>query len=63
MNAADKYEDTALHFANAEVAKVLIQYGADVNAIDGNKGTALCMEQLNVDLLTLRKCCFRTVPM
>ena len=46
VNAGDEIERTALHWAaekgHVDVAKVLIQNGADVNAVDCNyKWTAL----------------------
>ena len=44
-NAVDIYKRTALHFAagegHADVVKVLIQNGVDVNAVDDEKATAL----------------------
>ena len=43
-----------------DVVKVLIQKGADVNAVNGWKETPLTA-QLRMDILTLRKSCFRTV--
>ena len=45
MKAGDERKQTALHYAawhgHVDVAKVLIQNGADVNAVDKNKSTAL----------------------
>ena len=40
---------------NLEVAKVLIQNGVDVNAVDCRKWTAL-HSQPTMDVLTLQKC-------
>lgn len=41
VNAADEDGDTALMFANAEIAGMLIAAGANVNAADNNGNTAL----------------------
>ena len=63
VNAVDSCEQSILHYAawkgGVYVAKVLIQNDADVNAVDKHKRTAL-PSQLSIDMLTLRKCCFRT---
>ena len=66
VNAVHEKQRTALHFAacngHVDVAKVLIQNGADVNAVDDKENQQHFTSQLNMDMLTLRKCCFRTVP-
>ena len=54
----DKYEQTALHTASGEVdvAKVLIQNGVDVNAVDNSRlGTSPLLVFLK-EMPTLRKC-------
>eukprot|EP00938_MAST-03A_sp_MAST-3A-sp1_P000845 g845.t1 len=64
VRAVDDNIWTALHVAakkgHADVAKVLIQNGADVNAVQKDK-RQLFTTQVERDMLTLRKCCFRTV--
>ena len=52
-----------LEEGHVDVAKVLIQNGADVNAVEMNTKGRHFTSQLRMDMLTLRKCCFRTVRM
>ena len=96
VNAVECNKQTALHIAaeygHVDVAKVLLQNGADVNAVNvhtqalhfaawkGDVDESAASErcdvnafecgrqqhftlQLKMDMLTLRKCCFRTVRM
>ena len=59
MNAVNEGKCTPLHnaaqYGHADVAKVLLQNGADVNAVDKFKQTALHLA-VGKDTLTLRKC-------
>ena len=63
VNAVDKYNWLALHFAAqkgyVDVAKALIQNGADVNAVDEEKHSALYFAAREEhDVLALDLLCF-----
>ena len=48
---------------HVDIVKVLLQNGADVNAVENTNGQHFTTQlRIGLEVLTLRKCCFRTVP-